>query len=276
MFRGFRSRPTSDPGGGSIADLLGLRAPEAEARGAGGPWWLVADTLEAAAPDLEMPPLVEAIPEAQSPWLVPPVPMYPLRNLQLYIDPIHREDLSLHGIGYVPSLAPVDLTRYPVQVRRLIERESAGYPSVVNDLGFLGLGQIGEARMKDLGFYTGDDNDEDNSWRGSFAGLPAIHDPIELLTNIGAQDEVLRREFEYLDNQIDSAGLGRYIDQDINGVHITRSGLRYGLHLIGNPQAVKDWLDHNVDSQDRFGAHVSTYIKLGSDVPEDEPWPENP
>jgi hypothetical protein len=180
-----------------------------------------------------------------------------------------------HGIGVIPTIAlPVDPSLYPVQVRTLIGRESSFIPTAINQFGFLGLGQFGEEQLKQLGFYTGDEDLKDGFWRGSMTGLPGVHDPAEFLNDVNAQNEVLRRQFEWMDAQIERLGLDSYIGKKIDGVEVTHAGLRYGAHLdLGK---LLKWLRTGVDESDKNGVPVSSYVRLGMGVPDDEPWPEGP
>lgn len=186
---------------------------------------------------------------------------------------------TLHnrGMGTVPTLFPfrIDLGPYPPQVEPLYFKESSGIPTAVNDFGFVGLGQYGEQHLRELGFYYGDDNLTDGIWNGWFGGLPGVQTVGDFLLNVPAQDQVMRRQLEYLDRRIDNMGLGKYIGTTVHGQFITRAGLRFGAHHSGIGDLEK-WLKTGEYEPDAYGAALPDYVELGSDILEDSPWPSTP
>lgn len=153
--------------------------------------------------------------------------------------------------------------------RALMLRESSGRPGIVNDDGYSGLYQFGEAAAHDAGFYSGDDNLKDNQWGGTFTAGPDgqqvsydewLHSPQAQNYGFGVYDQRLEREIARL-------GLDRYIGQTVRGVPITMAGLKMGAHL-GGLGGVQGFLSGSGNASDSNGTSVGSYIAMGSKFPD--------
>lgn len=94
--------------------------------------------------------------------------------------------------------------------------ESGGNYSIVNEWGYGGKYQFGEARLDDYRRATGREFTMDE-----FVGDPRL------------QEEVFRWHMGDIDRRIDAGGYDRFIGQTVGGVPITRDGLRAKAHLGG-------------------------------------------
>lgn len=98
----------------------------------------------------------------------------------------------------------------------LAASESGGNYGVVNDLGYTGRYQFGDARLTDFRRATGQDFTMDQ-----FRTDPAL------------QEQAYAWHVSDIDRAIQSNGLDKYIGQTIGGVPITLDGLRAIAHLGG-------------------------------------------
>jgi hypothetical protein len=121
-----------------------------------------------------------------------------------------------------------------------------------NKQGFLGLFQLGEEALYDLGYYAGDygisykDKSNDpalqqkwdsqfdrNNWSGKWSGKRNIHSKSDFLNNPQAQYEIIKEWIAYLCKQLRSNCINEYYGKTIDGVEITESGAIAGAHLVG-------------------------------------------
>lgn len=121
-----------------------------------------------------------------------------------------------------------------------------------NKQGFLGLFQLGEEALYDLGYYAGDygisykDKSNDpalqqkwdsqfdrNNWSGKWTGKRNIHSKSDFLNNSQAQYEIIKEWIAYLCKQLRSNCINEYYGKTIDGVEITESGAIAGAHLVG-------------------------------------------
>lgn len=98
----------------------------------------------------------------------------------------------------------------------LAASESGGNYGVVNDLGYTGRYQFGDARLTDFRRATGQDFTMDQ-----FRNDPAL------------QEQAYAWHMADIDRAIQANGLDQYIGQSVNGVPITLDGLRAMAHLGG-------------------------------------------
>lgn len=138
--------------------------------------------------------------------------------------------------------------------------ESGGRPGVVNKEGYSGKYQFGEAAATEAGFYTPDDNPNDNKWNGTFKNLPGVSNYQDFLKNEGAQDHAFNMHQTHLNAEIDGRGLDKYIGQNVGGVTITRDGLISMMHL-GGPAGTQKYLESGgkYNPGDSNGTRLSDY-----------------
>jgi len=156
-------------------------------------------------------------------------------------------------------------------------RESSGDHTVMNKYGYVGLYQVGEEALHDVGVYyetkkTGI-NYKKNDWVGYVSdknkyGITSLWDFMHSRSKQKAvQIDFKKKHWQYLMN----LNLIKYIGKTINGIPITQSGLLAGAHLVG-PGGIRDFLRSNGknDVTDANGTPVSSYIKnfAGYDIAE--------
>jgi integrating conjugative element protein (TIGR03758 family) len=117
-------------------------------------------------------------------------------------------------------------------LQSLASRESSGNGQVVNEFGYAGLYQMGEAALVDAGYYR-HDGTKANDWRGSWTGKNGINSLNEFLNNNAVQNQAITGYHDALWDQITASGLDSKIGQTYKGVPITQSGLIAAAHLIG-------------------------------------------
>jgi hypothetical protein len=129
---------------------------------------------------------------------------------------------------------------------RLIQHESSGDPTAVNNFGFAGLYQFGAPRLTDLGIYKPGPNEnlqtwnqtskfEPGKWTGTFnvPGHPEVKTLSDFLQNPAAQKAAYDAHTARMDQEISTLGLDKYEGQTVGGVPITRAGLYTMMHLAG-------------------------------------------
>tara|TARA_R100001163_G_C4984782_1_gene139586 strand:- start:73 stop:657 length:585 start_codon:yes stop_codon:yes gene_type:complete len=121
--------------------------------------------------------------------------------------------------------------------------ESSNKYDVVNDKGYMGKYQFGDARLEDFKNANKD---------YKFTKKEFLNDP-------SLQEDVFSWHVEDINNYIDSRGLDKYIGTEINGVTITRDGLIAGAHL-GGKTGLKNFLSTGKDKEDSYGTSISEYI----------------
>jgi len=121
--------------------------------------------------------------------------------------------------------------------------ESSNKYDVVNDKGYMGKYQFGDARLEDFKNANKD---------YKFTKKEFLNDP-------SLQEDVFSWHVEDINSYIDSRGLDKYIGTEINGVTITRDGLIAGAHL-GGKTGLKNFLSTGKDKEDSYGTSISEYI----------------
>ncbi len=157
----------------------------------------------------------------------------------------------------------------------LANRESSGKHAIMNKAGYVGLYQVGEEALADVGVYyeTKNVNYKKNDWSGYIKGgnkygisclWDFMHSPDK---QKAVQIDFKKKHWQYLEN----LNLTQYVGKTIKGIYITQSGLLAGAHLVG-PGGVRDFLrSHGKnDVKDANGTPVSSYIKKfgGYDIKE--------
>ena len=141
---------------------------------------------------------------------------------------------------------------------KLAERESSNRPYIMNELGYVGLYQMGESALVDAGYYkpkpiiTGKKPGAqyNNDWSGEWTGKNGINSLEDFRQNPEVQTKAIKeyhkRIWTYLKPYHHLEG------QEIGGVKLTKSGMIAAAHLVGQG-----------NFRNRFLA------SLGTDVPED-------
>ncbi len=148
-------------------------------------------------------------------------------------------------------------------LKALAHRESRGIVDKVNKNGYVGLYQIGEEALADIGiYYKKSKNYKNNDWSGIFKknkfGINSIS---EFKNSAEKQNLVIHAVMEKNWSYIKHYGLDKYIGQEINGQIITEAGLLAGAHL-GGIGKLKQYIESRgkVDLKDGNDVKISVYI----------------
>ena len=129
---------------------------------------------------------------------------------------------------------------------KLADRESSYNPTVVNKLGYKGLYQFGKAALETVG-YTAD----------------------KYMSTVENQHDAAIKLAKHNENQLKSI-MDKYVGKTVNGIKITKNGLRAAAHLLG-ANGVKKYfatpfeqktLYKNVRTKDLNKVGVEDYLKL--------------
>lgn len=145
----------------------------------------------------------------------------------------------------------------------LAQRESSMNPGSINSkTHYMGLFQMGEGALQDVGVYGGDGT-QTNDWLGAWSGKYGATSKAAFLANPDAQ---IQAETAYLNKVWNSylapKGAASYLGQTINGITITQSGLVAAAHLVGQGK-VLDWLASNgrIQPADGNGTRLTEYLQ---------------
>ena len=138
--------------------------------------------------------------------------------------------------------------------------ESSNNYDVVNEQGYMGKYQFGDARLTDfLTANEGYDKDLDkdkkiiDTFKDNFINTPSL------------QEDVMTWHVGDINSYIDNRDLNKYIGKKIGGVIITREGLIAGAHL-GGRKGLREFLETGMkihgdeDEKDKEGTYISDYI----------------
>lgn len=131
-----------------------------------------------------------------------------------------------------------------------------------NQTHYVGLFQMGEAALKDLGIY-GNDNTKTNDWTGTWSGKYGATSKETFLNSPEVQLAVITAyESRVWNSYLKSNGSAAYVGQTINGILITESGLIAAAHLVG-PGAVAAWLKSGgtTSPKDGMGTLMTEYLR---------------
>lgn len=119
--------------------------------------------------------------------------------------------------------------------KNLYEALSAGEPSnnpqAENELGYIGLYQMGEAALIDNGYYSKPSKKYNNDWTGKHA----INSKEDFKNNPDVQNIAVREYQKQLWSQLQS-----HEGQTVDGVLLTKSGILAAAHLHG-AAGFKEW-----------------------------------
>jgi hypothetical protein len=145
------------------------------------------------------------------------------------------------------------------------QRESGGEYNIENQIGFIGKYQWGSPALQDLGMVKsgiGNSNkklNDDGNWTGKF-GIKSKED---FLSNPEAQEKVMVEWNKMLDRRIDQRGMDKFVGKTMNGVFITREGLRAATHLLGTGAVNQMLKSGNLGTKrDANGVTALEYINL--------------
>lgn len=145
-------------------------------------------------------------------------------------------------------------------------RESNNNPMVVNQFGFLGLYQFGEAALIDIGYVRinkdkGRGSNFDNKIRpDQWTGKDGINSVGDFLSRPDIQTKAFIEMVEIRKRRLVRLGLTKFINRVIDNTKITLSGLVAGAHLVGEG-GVRDWLIEGRPVRDGNGVLVQEYVK---------------
>lgn len=144
------------------------------------------------------------------------------------------------------------------------QRESGGRYSITNWAGYLGKYQIGEAALKDAGYFipSKGTNRNDNVFTGTWTGKNGITSKQNFLNNPKGQEAAIRDYMQVQWRYLENLGCTKYIGKTINGMKITPSGLLAASHLVGVGY-VQKYLksDGKNIKADGNGVTLETYLK---------------
>jgi len=164
------------------------------------------------------------------------------------------------------------------EVEPLVRMESGGDPHLVNRFGYAGLFQFGAPLLADLGLYSPGPaeglstwsktrRDAPGKWTGTFSipGFPAVRTLPDFLKTPAAQVAAFSMDRAHIGQQIARRGLDGYVDHEISGTLITRTGLFYMIHLggAGGAQRVLQTRGR-IDPKDANGTSLLDYARVGA------------
>ncbi len=174
----------------------------------------------------------------------------------------------LSALGNV-SAGPASRGTFPEFVEALGQQESGGNYGAINDLGYVGKFQFGEAALQDTGYYQGDSTANTNDWTGTWTGLDGVRSLSDFMRNVFAQEAAVRSLMSRNWQTLERIHATDYLGTAAGGVAATPSGLLAGAHL-GGPGAVKRYLRTGGRENPSDGAaDVGTYMEQfgGYEVP---------
>jgi hypothetical protein len=172
--------------------------------------------------------------------------------------------------GTMPRLGDVAGDPIKTALAALMPAESGGNAGAQNAQGYSGRYQIGSALAADSGVYRpapGESVADDrgratNTWRGQWVipGFePMTHE--QWRSNPQAQQAAAEAAMRLNWGKIQSAGLDKYIGQNIGGVQVTAPGLLQGMWL-GGLKGLQTWVTGGGDPADSNRTTVSKWAAL--------------
>jgi hypothetical protein len=179
-----------------------------------------------------------------------------------------RNRLLLSLLLIFLSRVPAFADSYDDYLNALGHRESSNNYAAENYAHYLGKYQFGAAALNSCKLYTSP-NLKINDWSGTWLEESTdvgVSSSDYFLANHGFQEFAIRRFNEMQWASIVGLGLTRYLEKTVGGVHITKSGMLGGAHLVG-PGRLKKFL--NSDGQtipvDGNGTKITEYLTLFAD-----------
>lgn len=138
-------------------------------------------------------------------------------------------------------------------------RESNNNYKIINSFGYVGKYQFGEEVLIDTGYYI-KNGAAKNDWKGEWTGKDGIRSLDSLLNSPRVQNKIVKQLALMNWSAAKKNGLHLYLNREVNGVHITKSGILAGMHLVG-VKGVVDFIKYGKNSKDGFGTGVKDYLK---------------
>lgn len=153
-------------------------------------------------------------------------------------------------------------------LKALFASEGGGNHRVINQAGFIGKYQFGEAALIDLGYYVSDGSNYRNDWRGKWTGKHGARNLDGFLESTDTQDAAASEWINLLCGRARRMGLHRHYGSTINGILVTESGVLAGAHLVGmgtkhKPDGIALFLQSSgsKDPVDGNGTRASKYLR---------------
>ena len=157
-------------------------------------------------------------------------------------------------------------TSYTDFLHALAQRESSLRADAVNAATrYVGLYQLGEMSLQDVGLYGGDPN-PGNDYSGGWSGKYGVRSLDDFLDDPDAQTRAVTDYHNlvwnrYLTND-GQGGAADYVGQTVGGITVTQSGLIAAAHLVGHA-VVTQWLASGgtTDPQDQNATRMTEYLQ---------------
>lgn len=134
-------------------------------------------------------------------------------------------------------------------------RESKNDPQCVNEYGFMGLYQMGQRALRDVGYMYMASN---NRWTGK-NGIRCQQD---FLGSRSVQDSAIREYHQLVWNNYLSEDVKNAVGSTVKNIRVTKSGIVAAAHLVGQ-EGIKDFIRSNGrnDKRDEIGTTCSEYLR---------------
>lgn len=158
-------------------------------------------------------------------------------------------------------IAAAATATYADFLKNLALRESGNRPGAKNSYGYVGLFQMGEAALKDAGYYGGDGTAR-NDWAGGWTGRDGVTSLSGFMSDPQAQVNAITKYHAMIQSYISSNGLMSYVGTTVGGTTVTLSGMIAGAHLVGMGN-LKTWLTSGgtLVPKDGNGVPITSYVR---------------
>lgn len=157
-------------------------------------------------------------------------------------------------------------TSYTDFLHALAQRESSLRADAVNAATrYVGLYQLGEMSLQDVGLYSGDSN-PGNDYSGAWSGKYGVRSLDDFLDDPNAQTRAVTDYHNLVWNRYltdnGHGGAADYVGQTVSGIEVTQSGLIAAAHLVGHAE-VTQWLASGgtTDPQDQNATRMTEYLQ---------------
>lgn len=149
-------------------------------------------------------------------------------------------------------------------------RESTDNYKAINDIGYVGRYQMGNATLQDLGYTKprpkGVSQKEWLSNPKAWKGKDGIKNLDNFLSNSKVQDKAQDRWNKIIDSRLKNNGIEKYYGKTVGGVKITPEGARAAAHLIGPTGFMKGLKSGSLDKmKDAYGTKPLEYMEMFQD-----------
>lgn len=148
--------------------------------------------------------------------------------------------------------------------QKLAEKESSNNPQKINKGGYLGLYQMGEPALIDVGYYKWGQSDttkRKNDWVGEWTGKNGINNKEDFLSHPEAQDQAIKEYHSLIWNKY-LKNYKKYEGSKINKIVMTKAAMISCAHLVGQDK-LKKFIDTKgrLDAKDGNQVPCSNYMK---------------